>query len=897
MNLPDNNSQGGEQGNPGSAPRPPEGGRRSGPGIAVRMGLGFAALAIVVVAANLITQESSREARERMGQLVTQHEPIARATQSLSIAIENYQRAVVGFTEGRSRSASRIDAAAQGTLDATLAYKQIASLGARQTSLTQLEDDLELYRSLGGALVKQSTLRQSLLLECWSRFDLLEAQLDAPQKNAARFAGGVFASESLLELSRAMNDMREQLFATISSPASTSAKAIPATGIVAAENSFAAAMQKHAGNLRQVQGEEWVGKVNTEFARLVAARRSLLSAMEELGQRSAEFRDQGIAVSGLVMTQLVEPAQQALADADQLAIQAVADADRKLAMTSVVVLSLMLLISLLIVINIAGPLRRLTRATLELANGVVRTRVPRGGVRELDSLAGAFNEMAEQLEKAEGEVRRNQAQLEARVAARTRELQHLANHDPLTQLPNRRQLFAHLDRALERARSNDTRLAVLFIDLDNFKTLNDSLGHAFGDRVLQAVSDRLRQNSVFANAFSARLGGDEFTVVCDPVDSVEAVERISLGVLEEFQRALPVQDRDLRLSVSVGAAVFPDHAADSQALLRAADAALFRSKELGRSRFTLFTPQLIEAASSHFRLEQSLRLAIERNELELLYQPEVSFESLQTHAVEALLRWHQPDGQVVMPAQFLPIAEQSGVIMEISDWVLQTAIQEAAQWHARMWPQARVAINVSAPQLLSGNFVVRLEALLQQYGLPAECLEIELTETVLQTGATTVAALHQLREIGVSVALDDFGTGFSSLTSLERLPLSRVKIDRSLIASIDAGTRSPAIVRSIIGLSHSLGLQVTAEGVERPTQLGYLLADRGVQVQGYLVSRPLIAAKVPAFVEGTRQHLQELLLAAPLPEQTIDSTGSSSVRALRTALARIHRQGKGSSET
>jgi diguanylate cyclase (GGDEF)-like protein len=858
--------------------------QRNSPGMAVRMGIGFAALAIVVVAANLLTQSSSREARIRMHQLVTQHEPAMRATELLAATIHDYERAVVSYAEGRSRSARTVQAAAQKISDAIADYQRIAVTDdSQQASLLQLKDDLELYRSLGDALVKQTAQRQALQQEYWARFQILHAQLDAPQKSATRFAGGVFASEALLDLSRALNDVRERLFDTIGSPARVSAKSISATAVATAEAAFAAAMQRHAGNLIKTQGEPWVRDTNTQFARVVVARRSLLAAIEELGRRSAEFRDQGAAVSGLVLTQLVEPAQQALTDADQLAVRAVANADRQLALTSAVVLVLTLFISVLTVVSVAGPVRRLTRATRELAGGSIRTRVPRGGVGELDSLAGAFNAMAEQLETAEGEVRRHHAQLEARVEERTRELQQLANHDPLTQLPNRRQLFTYLDQAIDRARVNGSRMAVLFIDLDNFKTINDSLGHAFGDRVLQAVSDRLRQNTAFAGTFSARLGGDEFTVVCDPVDSVEAIQRMSLTVLEEFQRSLPIHGRDLRISVSVGAAVFPDHGKDSQALLRAADAALFRSKELGRSRATLFTPDLIEAASSRFRLEQSLRLAIERGEFELVYQPEVCFETLQTHAVEALLRWHQPDGQVVMPAQFLQIAEQSGVIMDISDWVLQAAIQEAAQWYSRTWPQARVAINVSAPQLMSGSFVEGLEALLNKYGLPPACVEIELTETVLQTGATTVAALHQLRELGVSVALDDFGTGFSSLTSLERLPLSRVKIDRSLIASIDTGTRSPAIVRSIVGLSRSLGLQVTAEGVERPAQLGHLLADRGVQVQGFLVARPLAAAKIPAFVDNSRQHLQDLMLAAPIPDMTLEVTGGASVHALRTA--------------
>jgi EAL domain-containing protein (putative c-di-GMP-specific phosphodiesterase class I) len=271
---------------------------------------------------------------------------------------------------------------------------------------------------------------------------------------------------------------------------------------------------------------------------------------------------------------------------------------------------------------------------------------------------------------------------------------------------------------------------------------------------------------------------------------------------------------------------------------------------------------------------------VEQGEFELLYQPEVCFETLETHTVEALLRWRQPDGNVVAPADFFAVAEQTGLITDISDWALRTAIQTAAVWHSGPWPKARVAVNISSQQLLGGSFVARLQTLLKQYQLPAQCLEIELTENVLQTGAMTIATLKRLREMGVSIALDDFGTGYSSLTSLERLPLTRVKIDRSLVATVDTGGRSPAIVRSIIGLCHSLGLQVTAEGVERPAQLGMLLTDRGVQVQGYLVSRPINAATVPVFIDQARSHLEQLMIGAPQP-----SEGDSSTTRLRTLRA------------
>jgi EAL domain-containing protein (putative c-di-GMP-specific phosphodiesterase class I) len=350
---------------------------------------------------------------------------------------------------------------------------------------------------------------------------------------------------------------------------------------------------------------------------------------------------------------------------------------------------------------------------------------------------------------------------------------------------------------------------------------------------------------------------------------------------------LNVHGRELRISVSVGACIFPDHASDSQSLLRAADSALFRAKELGRNCWSMYAPQLLEAAASRFKVEQSLRRAVEQGEFELVYQPEVCFETLATHTVEALLRWRQPDGNVVSPADFFAVAEQTGLIADISDWSLRTAIQTAAVWHKGPWPKARVAVNISSHQLLSGNFVPRLQSLLEQYELPPQCLEIELTENVLQTGATTIATLTRLREIGVSLALDDFGTGYSSLTSLERLPLTRVKIDRSLVAAIDTGGRSPAIVRSIIGLCHSLGLQVTAEGVERPAQLGALLTDRGVQVQGYLVSRPINAPTVPLFVNEAKTHLEQLMIAAPPPQEFEKSTFR--VRTLRASNSRTSR--------
>jgi EAL domain-containing protein (putative c-di-GMP-specific phosphodiesterase class I) len=284
---------------------------------------------------------------------------------------------------------------------------------------------------------------------------------------------------------------------------------------------------------------------------------------------------------------------------------------------------------------------------------------------------------------------------------------------------------------------------------------------------------------------------------------------------------------------------------------------------MGRSRLSVFSPELLANASLKFRIEQGLRHAAERGEFELLFQPEVSFDVLGTKLVEALLRWRLPDGRHVPPAEFLAVAEESGLIMTISDWVLSSAIETAARWHHGPWPDVRVAINVSARQLLDTQFVDHVWNMLRQHKLPARCIEIELTENVLQTGPATVETLRRLREIGVAIALDDFGTGYSSLASLEQLPLTRVKLDRSLIASIDKTSRALAITRAIIGLCRSLGLEVTAEGVERPEQLALLVDYPSICLQGFLISRPLDAAAVPTVVAQMPQHLQSLLLAAP----------------------------------
>jgi EAL domain-containing protein (putative c-di-GMP-specific phosphodiesterase class I) len=322
-----------------------------------------------------------------------------------------------------------------------------------------------------------------------------------------------------------------------------------------------------------------------------------------------------------------------------------------------------------------------------------------------------------------------------------------------------------------------------------------------------------------------------------------------------LQQPLLVDGRILSTSASIGASLYPDHATDPDALLRAADVALFRAKELGRNRFAFYRPALYDAAAQRFRLEQSLRRAVEAGDLMLMYQAQVALHTRETVGVEALLRWRKPDGRIATATEFIHIAEKTGLIHELTGWVLRTATEDVARWRQQGWHHACVGINVSPMQFLESAFVEQV---------PASALELELTETVFQTGAPTIEALRRLRALGVAIALDDFGSGYSSLTSLEQLPITRVKLDRTLIETLDSNPRSAAIARSIIALCHGLGLEVMAEGVERQEQLAVLAQYGPVGVQGYLLAHAVSADAVVSEVQEAALRARKMLAALDL---------------------------------
>lgn len=425
-------------------------------------------------------------------------------------------------------------------------------------------------------------------------------------------------------------------------------------------------------------------------------------------------------------------------------------------------------------------------------------------------------------------------------------LRFLAHYDPLTSLPNRSLLRQRLRQRIER--SGSRRLALMFIDLDRFKYVNDSLGHAAGDELLRQVARRLRL-AVGDGESLARFGGDEFTVLVTGDASNEAVENLASEILDAFAGPLTVAGQEIAISPSIGIAYYPDHARDAEELLRHADAAMYEAKARGRNTWRVYSTRLAEDASERTRLESSLRKALDRDEIRLVYQPKLSLRSGRISGVEALMRWRSAELGHVPPSRFIPLAEETGLIVPLGEWALRRAVAQAKSWKDAGLGDLRVAVNVSAVQLARGGYPELVALVLDGLAVPPSWLEIELTESALMADPKRAGeTVNQLRELGVHVSIDDFGTGYSSLGHLRALAIDTVKIDKSFVEGIEHNVDDEVLTSTIILMAHSLGLSVVAEGVETERQLAFLRSENCDEVQGYWLSRPLDARSCTEFL-------------------------------------------------
>lgn len=434
-----------------------------------------------------------------------------------------------------------------------------------------------------------------------------------------------------------------------------------------------------------------------------------------------------------------------------------------------------------------------------------------------------------------------------------RRLRHLATHDALTDLPNRYLLQERLQQLIEQAKESGRTVAVLLLDLDRFKLVNDAYGHPFGDEVIKAISARLMA-ALPPGHTVARHGGDEFMVLLDDLDDARQAQRIAETLIACTRAPLALQGREIHMSVSIGVSSFPQDGGDPHTLIRNADQAMYRAKHGGRNTFAHFEAGMNERMQERVRLEAMLRLAPQAGQLRLVYQPQVSLRSGEIIGCEALVRWHHPELGIVPPGKFIPVAEESGLIMPISDWVLRTACTQAKAWSDAGLPHIPVAVNISAAQLLQQDLSAWALGMLEETGLAPQLLELELTESMLaQDVDRMIDTFDQLKAAGVRLSIDDFGTGYSNLSHLKNLRVDTLKIDQSFVQNMLERADDETIVRAVIALAHNLRLKVIAEGVETEEQCRILRAHQCDEIQGYHFSRPVSAQEFEAMVRQGRR--------------------------------------------
>ena len=478
------------------------------------------------------------------------------------------------------------------------------------------------------------------------------------------------------------------------------------------------------------------------------------------------------------------------------------------------------------------------------------------------------------IKQAQEELKQANELLEIQVAQRTSELKsangkliqdleerkrveqsirHMAHHDALTGLPNRALFRDRLTHAMAQADRYHQILAVLFLDLDRFKAINDTLGHNVGDELLKLTAERLRSCIRDCDTV-ARLGGDEFTIIVDDIVEIQDAAVVAQKILDTISQPFNLHGHEVFISVSIGLTLYPNDDENADNLLRNADSAMYRAKEYGRNNFQFYVADMNVKARERLMLESQLRRALDRNEFTLYYQPRVNLFSGRVIGAEALLRWRHPDMGLVPPAQFIPILEDTGMIIPVGEWVLHQASQQNRIWQDLGLPRIRMAVNLSVRQFVQKELAGSILAILERVGLSPEYLELEITEDLLlEHNQTNIITLTKLRNQGIHISIDDFGTGYSSLSYLKRLPIDTLKIDQSFLRDIENDPDNKAITSAIIAMAGSLHLNVLAEGVETEEQLAFLRAQGCNEIQGFSFSQPLTAEEFERMLVDGRQ--------------------------------------------
>lgn len=463
--------------------------------------------------------------------------------------------------------------------------------------------------------------------------------------------------------------------------------------------------------------------------------------------------------------------------------------------------------------------------------------------------------------RAEGIIGRQERERVEREAL----IRHQAYHDPLTGLPNRISFAEHLGSAVSLAIRTRRLIGVMFIDVDRFKVVNDSLGHEAGDQLLQITARRIRR-CLRESDMVFRMGGDEFTVILETLERPEDAAQAARRIIEAVSEPVKITEHEITVGASIGITICPTDDAQPEQLVRNADAAMYQAKESGRGRYEFYTREMNERAFERFSMESALQRALRKGEFLLYYQPRISTETGRACAVEALLRWNHPEKGVIPPAQFITVLEDTGLIVPVGEWVLATACRDNKAWQDAGLPPMRVSVNISSRQFRSETLVDAVENALRESGLAPQYLELELTESLLVENAErALSTMNRLKQLGVVISIDDFGTGYSSLNYLRRFPVDYLKIDRSFVSELQTCERDAAIAQAVAALARTLNIKVVAEGVEKREQAEFLRAEDCHELQGYLFSKPVPPTEIPALVvEGANLPADQNCLVARL---------------------------------
>ena len=804
-----------------------------------KLSIGFGVLLLLLVITGLILERSLRTIDTSLREITEIEEPESAAASEMEITLIGTGFAVLGYLNDRDpQYLQRIEDDARDFAQFQQQFHEL-TLGhdeKENTLVADIDRGYERFVALADTLTRIEDEQAAKMAAILSRFDEMGVILD--EKIQPSLTPDVPESSRKLHAAHEMEISSKGIAGNLANYLRTHQETY-AEQVSDGEQDFERFIALYEGLDLSSQERQWAADVHVLFDESATLAGEIIELDREQALALADFVTVR-RVMGTILDEIQALTYEGLAAAKDDAGKSIISAQG--ALLTVLIGSFVVGGGMAFAIGrgITRPIRKLVAGAEEIGSGNLAHRIDVDTNDEIGELAVAFNLMAANLATTTA----SRDELDKEVAERRRAeetIKHQAYYDELTGLPNRRLFEDQLDRALAQARRKHHRLVVMFMDLDRFKTVNDTVGHKLGDELLQSAGKRLT-NLLRDGDTVARMGGDEFTILLPEVDREEDILDVARRILHSFRQPWTLGRSEFLVTASIGVAVWPNDGQDGPALLKNADMAMYRAKDQGRDNFQLYSPVMNAEIAMRLELEKELRRALRNEEFVVYYQPQQDISTGQIVGVEALVRWQHPKRGLVLPGEFIAVAEETDLIVPLGEWVLRTACTDAKAWQEAGLPPLRMAVNFSARQFQHGSPIETFASVLADTGLDPKYLELEITERVAMSDVElAMKILRDLRDLGVRIALDDFGIGHSSLAYLKRFPIDALKIDQSFIRDLTTDPDSKAIAATIIAMAHNLNHIVIAEGVETEEQLAFLREQQCDEFQGYLLSKPVPA--------------------------------------------------------